>query len=126
MRKDGERGGEMKYKKSVFRSLSLVMQLGLSVVTPIFLCVFAGNYIDSRFGVQTMVPLLILGTLAGGRSAYVLAQRMIAAEQRDDEEEKTRLEKEAEGYPLPHVLKPKQPSRVRTGAKATDKEDENE
>lgn len=116
----------MKYKKSVFRSLSLVMQLGLTVVTPIFLCIFAGNYIDSRFGTKTMVPLLVLGTLAGGRSAYALVQHMLAAEQKEDEEERAKLEKEAKEHPLPTVSKPKKPSRVRTKADETVREEEDE
>lgn len=116
----------MQYKKSVFRSLSLVTQLGLCVVTPIFLCVFAGNYIDSRFGTKITVILLIVGTLSGGRAAYVLAKRMIEAEEKEDRREK--LEKEASS--LPSVSKPKQPSRVRpSGEKAdaaAEKEDLNE
>lgn len=115
----------MKYKKSVFRSLSLVTQLGLSVITPIFLCIFAGNYIDSRFGTKTMVPLLIIGTLAGGRCAYVLVKKMIAAEARDDAKEQTEKQKEAKEHPVPEVVKPKEPSRVRTRVEETDREDGN-
>lgn len=99
----------MQYKKSVFRSLSLVTQLGLCVITPIFLCVFAGNYIDSRFGTKITVILLIVGTLSGGRAAYVLVKRMIETEEKEDRREK--LEKEASS--VPSVSKPKQPSRVR-------------
>lgn len=116
----------MKYKKCVFRSLSLVMQLGLSVVTPIFLCIFAGGYIDSRFGTKTMLPFLILGTLAGGRSAYVLVQRMIAAEKNEDERERERLEMEALKNPLPTLSKPKQLSRVRNTGDETCTEDGDE
>ena len=113
----------MKYKKSVFRSLSLVTQLGLSVITPIFLCIFAGNYIDSRFGTKTVVPFLIVGTLAGGRCAYVLVKKMIAAEARDDEKARAEKLKEAKEHPMPTVVKPKQPSGVRTSRDETDRED---
>lgn len=116
----------MKYKKSVFRSLSLVTQLGLSVITPIFLCIFAGSYIDSRFGTKSTVFLLILGTLAGGRCAYALVQRMIRAEKRDDEKERARKEAETFDNPLPPVSKPKRPSRVRTATKGSDMEDKDE
>lgn len=115
----------MKYKKSVFRSLALVTQLGLSVVTPIFLCLFAGNYIDSRYGTKTMVPFLILGTLAGGRCAYVLVKKMIAAEAKDDEKERVEKLREAQEHPVPSAVKPKQPSRVRTKMEETDREDGN-
>lgn len=108
----------MKYKKSVFRSLSMVTQLGLCVMTPIFLFVFAGNYIDSRFGTNITVLLLILGTLGGARGAYVLARGMIAAEEKEDQKE--RLQREQEENQYPSVSKPKQPSRVRTKAEGTD------
>ena len=37
----------MRYKKSVYRSLAMVTQLGLCVLTPILFCIFAGSYIDS-------------------------------------------------------------------------------
>ena len=30
----------MKYKRSVYRTFALITQLGLSMITPIFLCVF--------------------------------------------------------------------------------------
>ena len=41
-------------KKQVFRSLAMVTQLGISVMTPIFLCIFAGYYADTHFGTNTM------------------------------------------------------------------------
>ena len=68
----------MGYKKTVFQSLAMVTQLGLCVVTPILFCVFAGNYIDSRYGTKTLVFLLILGTLGGGRGAYVMVLGVLA------------------------------------------------
>ena len=81
----------MGYKKSVFQSLAMVTQLGLCVVTPVLFCVFAGNYIDSRYGTKTLVFLLILGTLGGGRGAYVMAKRLIDRQAREEEEERLRL-----------------------------------
>ncbi len=62
-----------KYKKSVFKSFTLITQLGISVMTPIALCVAAGVFIDRRFGTWWTIPLMILGMLAGGRNAYMLA-----------------------------------------------------
>lgn len=100
----------MHYKKSVFRSLAMVTQLGICVITPIFLCIFVGYQIDSRFGTWFMVPLLILGTLAGGRSAWILAKKTLEQEQREDEQ--------AYKDSLPHsgnpeFRKPKEASRIR-------------
>lgn len=75
----------MKYKKSVFRNLAMVTQLGISVLAPIFLCIFIGYQVDSRYGMKTLVPLLILGVLAGAKSAWHLAMRTLMQECREDE-----------------------------------------
>lgn len=99
----------MQYKKSVFRSLAMVTQLGLSVITPIFLCIFTGYYIDLYFGTKLIIPLLILGTLSGGRCAYVLAKKTLEAEKREDEKEALRRREEKDST---IVHKPKTKSRV--------------
>ena len=64
----------MRHQKSVFRSLAMVTQLWLSVMTPVFLCVFAGYYIDTHYGTRLILPLLVLGVLSGGRCGYVMAK----------------------------------------------------
>lgn len=110
----------MHYRKSVFRSLAMVTQLGLCVVTPVFLCVFIGYQIDTRLGVKTMVPMLILGVLAGGRCAWQMAKRTLLEEQREDEH----IRQERAGRePHEGVSKPKQPSRIRKDAQAADQGD---
>ncbi len=78
----------MNYKSSVFRTLSLITQLGLSILTPIFLCVFLGNYLEEKFEIPIFIPMLILGILAGGRNALVLAKATIKSLEgkKDDEE----------------------------------------
>ena len=113
----------MTYKKSVFRSLTMVTQLGLSVITPIFLCIFAGYQIDTRFGTKWMIPLLILGTLAGGRSAWIMVKKVLEAEVREDERlaEQARQERSSAG-----TSNPKQPSRIRGVGPVKDKEKEHD
>ena len=63
----------------------MVTQLGLCVLAPIFLCIFIGYWLDSQYGMKTMVPLLILGVLAGGKSAWHLAVKTLEQERREDE-----------------------------------------
>ena len=53
----------MNYKKSVYRSLAMVTQLGFCVLTPVFLGIFAGSYLDSRYGTHLTLVFLILGVL---------------------------------------------------------------
>lgn len=108
----------MGYKKSVFQSLAMVTQLGLCVLTPILFCVFAGAYIDSRYGTKTLVVLLILGTLGGGRGAYVMAKRLIDRQTKEEEQEQARLIEAA--LQQPSVTRPKTPGRIRSIREGTD------
>lgn len=105
-----ERGGAVRYKKSVFRSLAMVTQLGLSVLAPILLCIFIGYQVDSRYGMKTLVPLLILGVLAGGKSAWHLAMKTV--EQEDREDKALLLEQQGQTERT-GSSRPKQPSRIR-------------
>lgn len=63
----------MRNNKSVFRNIALITQLGIHMLTPVFLCVAAGVYIDNKFSTYFTLPLLIVGILAGARNAYRLA-----------------------------------------------------
>lgn len=64
----------VKYRKSVYKSLALITQLGISMLVPIFLCAFLGVYIDEKFGIYSFVPLIILGMAAGFRNVYMLVK----------------------------------------------------
>lgn len=116
--KNAERGGQMQYKKSVFQSLAMVTQLGLCVLTPVFLCIFIGYQIDSHFGTKILVPMLILGVLAGGRSAWQMAKATLEQEKKEDE--KIRRERMSRSTRT-GVSKPKQPSRIRKDGQAAER-----
>lgn len=100
-------------KKQVLRSLAMVTQLGISVMTPIFLCIFAGYYADTHFGMNTMIFFLIIGVLAGGRCGYQMAKMTILAGEREEKKEKEEQRRKAEGSPKYGVVsKPKELSRI--------------
>lgn len=79
----------LRQKKSGLENLVLISQLGINVLTPVFLCLMAGICLDRRFGLSLTVPFLILGILSGALSAYKMAKRTI-----DKEREKMEREKE--------------------------------
>ena len=110
----------MGYKKSVFQSLAMVTQLGLCVLTPILFCVFAGSYIDSRYGTKTLVFLLVLGTRGGGRGAYMMAKRLIDQEEKEKERERKEQIERVLNDQEHSVTRPKTPGRIRS---AREKED---
>lgn len=79
----------MRNHKNSYRNLFLITQLGISVLVPVFLCLFVGIWLDDRFSTWFTIPLLLLGFLAGGRNAYIMAKEAIWA----DEREKKKYEK---------------------------------
>ena len=62
----------MKFHKDVWYNLAMITQLGISMLAPVFLCVFIGYELDEHFGWHTVLPLLILGILAGCRNCWML------------------------------------------------------
>lgn len=67
----------MKYKKSVYRSLTLITQFGINMLVPIFLCVMAGVYIGNKFGINWItIPLFAIGALAGFRNIFIMAKKI--------------------------------------------------
>ena len=56
----------------VIRALMLVTQLGISMMVPIFMMLFLGIWIESRFGISITLILIILGMAAGFRNCYIL------------------------------------------------------
>ena len=105
----------MRHQKSVFRSLAMVTQLGISVMTPVFLCVFAGYYVDTRYGTSLILPLLILGVLSGGRCGYVMAKNTFLVNEKQEaiEDRERAAEKAKNGPVYREVSRPKAPSRIR-------------
>ena len=67
----------MNFKKDVYRNIAMITQLGISMLAPIILCVFVGYQLDDRFGWHTVIPLLILGILAGCRNTWLLVKELI-------------------------------------------------
>lgn len=76
----------MKSGKHPYRNLVLITQLGIQIMVPIFMCLFAGIFLDKNLSTDFFtVILLILGILAGGRNAYVLAMSSIEDEKKQED-----------------------------------------
>lgn len=67
----------MKYKKSVYQSLVLITQFGINMLVPILLCTGLGILIERKTGhIVFIIPLFILGALAGFRNCYIAAKKI--------------------------------------------------
>lgn len=103
----------MRHRKSVMRSLMMVTQLGLSVMTPVFVCILAGSWIDRHTGTNLTFFFLLLGFLAGGLSGYRIAKATLAMNEREERREDMEADQKQKGDVHPPVHRPKQASRVR-------------
>lgn len=74
----------------IIRALSMVTQLGVSMLAPVILCAVVGNWLDDRFGWSVTAVLLILGILAGARNTWILMKQGIRPDikRRRDHEKK--------------------------------------
>lgn len=69
---------EQKDRRNVMRTLTLISQLGISMLVPIFLCFFAGYFLDKKLETNyIMIIGFFIGAIAGFRNVYVLVMRTI-------------------------------------------------
>ena len=73
----------MKKKTNAYRNIMLISQLGINVLVSVFMCLFIGLWLDAKFSTWFTIPLLILGFLAGGRNAYIMAMESIKKDEKD-------------------------------------------
>lgn len=79
----------IKYKKAVFRNLALISQIGISVISPILLCLFLGYYTDKYLKTSYWILIfLILGVVSGANLAYKLVMSSLKQELKEDKEYK--------------------------------------
>lgn len=78
-----------KSDRFVVQALAMVTQVGITMLTPIFLCVYLGLKLDDWFGTSYLFILFVLlGVLAAFRNVYLLMRKFFA---KDLEREETEL-----------------------------------
>lgn len=82
------KGKRQKERQSTVRMLTLITQFGINMLVPIFLCFFAGYYLDQKLGTSYLIVVFFfIGALAGFRNVYIFARRMM----KDDREDATEI-----------------------------------
>lgn len=67
----------MKGNRKVFRTLTLILQFGLNMIVPIFLCTLFGAWLGRRYDMPFLsVPLFIIGALAGFTNIFKMAKKI--------------------------------------------------
>lgn len=66
-----------KYDKSVYQSLVLITQFGINMLVPLFMCFFAGYWLDGKLETSYWtIILFFVGALAGFRNIYIMAKKV--------------------------------------------------
>lgn len=60
----------MKFNRKALENIALVSQIGISMMTPIILCILFGNYIDKKLN-NSQPIFLIIFTILGVAASFV-------------------------------------------------------
>lgn len=77
----------MKNNKTVFKSLTLILQFGLNMIVPIFLCTMIGVWLGEKYDIPAVtVPFFIAGALAGFTNIFKMAKKIYGLESGTDKD----------------------------------------
>ena len=65
----------MRYQKEVFRSFTMIIQFGITMLVPIVLCMFVGISLDRLLGTSFIaIILFFVGALAGFTNIFKIVR----------------------------------------------------
>ncbi len=83
--KDRKKQQQTRDRQKIMKTLTLITQFGINMLVPIFLCFFAGMWLDKKFGTKfIMIIGFLIGVTAGFRNVYVLVRRSLKDEAKDE------------------------------------------
>lgn len=77
----------MREYKQVFKVVTLISQIGITMLSSVFVCGLIGYFIDNRFGTHTFIVFLILGIAGGYRAVYSLVKQFIVKKEDQGDED---------------------------------------
>lgn len=83
----------MKNERIILKSLMMITQIGLSMITPIFICAFIGLKMDQWLKTEYWFLIwLVLGILSAFRSVYMLTRKFYSGSLKHELEEQKYFE----------------------------------
>lgn len=80
------------YDRTVYQSLTMIMQFGINMVVPIAMMTALGVWLDRKFETGYLTILFFfIGALAGGQNIYRMAKKVYST---PDKQSKTEKRKE--------------------------------
>ena len=73
-----------KDNRQVIDALILVLQFGINMLVPIFMCCALGIWIGNKTGISwMMIPFFFVGALAGFTNIYKMARKIYDSDNKD-------------------------------------------
>lgn len=67
----------MNKHRKIFQSLTLILQLGLNMIVPIFMCTMLGVWLGKKYDIPIItVPLFVVGALAGFTNIFKMVKKL--------------------------------------------------
>ena len=85
--------------------LSLISQVGFTMVTPVLLCTFVGIKLEEKFHLPFILIFLLLGVISGCMSGYRLIMNSLKKMEKDDQKKDLQINENS-------FVLPKKESRV--------------
>lgn len=77
-----------KENREVFRALGLISQVGLTLLTTVFLSIYIGTKMDGSFGTSYWFPIwLVIGLLAGFQNIFKMVRHFYAKDKAKEDQE---------------------------------------
>ncbi len=67
----------MKNNHEIAKIIMLITQIGITMLTSIFLCGIIGYFIDKKFDTNLLIFFIILGVAGGYKAVYNLIKQFI-------------------------------------------------
>lgn len=68
----------MRFDRKMLENIALVTQIGISMITPIILCILLGNFIDKKLNLSKPIFLMIF-TVLGVATSFVSLFKLATA-----------------------------------------------
>ncbi len=83
----------MKSQSDIAKILILITQIGLTMLTSVFMCGAIGYYIDNKFNTSFLIFFILLGVAGGYSGVYKLVKEHINTEKKDSEIDQNKEDK---------------------------------
>ena len=86
------------YKNSVYKTLALITQIGISIMVPIFLMLIIGIIIKDRFNTNLLIWFIIIGVIVGIRNTIILISNFLKDDRMTNKNDESELTKKHKKY----------------------------